>query len=43
MIRTLCIATSAGLILLMTGCATPGSAEWNSMRPPPPSGDYADG
>ena len=43
MIRRFCIAVSLGLVVMLTGCATPGSAAWNSMSPPAPSGNYASG
>jgi hypothetical protein len=43
MIRRFSIAVLIGFVVMLTGCATPGSAAWNSMSPPAPSGGYADG
>jgi hypothetical protein len=43
MIRKICVAATAGLIVLITGCAGVGGADWLSRPPLPPSGNYASG
>src|SRR5688572_30692681 len=43
MIRKFCIAAGIGLIVLMTGCVSPGSPEWKKMQPLPSSGSHSGG
>jgi hypothetical protein len=43
MITKICFGASVALILLMTGCTSAQYAQWRSMSPPPPSGNYASG